>query len=179
MEYAPGLQWYVARIRSNAENLVLKGLERKQFEVLNPTYQKESTRKDRKKILTRPIFVGYLFLHVELNAELHLEILKTSGLIELIKSRRGPIPVPQDQIDNVLLLEKHVGDLFESPDYQEGEEAVVVEGPLKGLRGVIDEADHRFLRIHVDAIPGAVKVEVLPKHVKSVERNLYDVVSKS
>ncbi len=177
MEYVPGEQWYVARIRSNAEKLVLLGLQRKQFEVLNPTYQVESRRRDRKKILIRPIFVGYMFLHVELNPERHLEILKTQGVIELLQTSHGPTPVPADQIENVRLLEHHVGEVFQAPTFEVGEEVVVVEGPLTGLRGLVDEADRRFLGIHVDSIPGSVKIQVDPSHVKPVKRTVYDTVS--
>ncbi len=178
MEYVPGEQWYVARIRSNAEKLVLLGLQRKQFEVLNPTYQVLSKRRDRKKILLRPIFVGYLFLHVELNPERHLEILKTQGLIDLLQTSHGPTPVPPEQIENVRLLEHHVGELFHTPAFEVGEEVVVIEGPLTGLRGIVDEADRRFLSIQVDSIPGAIKIQVDPAHVKPVKRTIYETVAE-
>ena len=62
MHYCPEKSWYVLRVRSQAERLVHVGLHHKQFEVLNPTYQALSIRKDRRKVLTRPIFNGYMFV---------------------------------------------------------------------------------------------------------------------
>ena len=108
------------RVRSQAERLVHVGLHQKQFEVLNPTYQALSIRKDRKKMLTRPIFKGYIFIRALLNPEYHLQILKTPGVVEILKSSSGPTPVPEEQIENVRLLEKHVGDCFCGTDYEVG-----------------------------------------------------------
>ena len=79
MYYCPEKSWYVLRVRSQAERLVHVGLHHKQFEVLNPTYQALSIRRDRRKVLTRPIFNGYMFIRTLLNPEYHLEILKTPG----------------------------------------------------------------------------------------------------
>ena len=112
MQYCSVKSWYVLRVRSQAERLVHVGLHNKQFEVLNPTYQALSIRKDRRKVLTRPIFNGYMFIRALLNTECHLEILKTSGVVEILKSPSGPTPVQDDQVENVRLLEKHVGDFF-------------------------------------------------------------------
>ena len=112
MQYCKKESWYVIRVRSQTERLVSAGLHHKQFEVLNPTYQALSMRKDRKKILSRPIFNGYMFIRALLNPECHLEILKTPGVVEILKSAIGPSPVPEDQIENIRLLEKHVGDCF-------------------------------------------------------------------
>ena len=105
MQYCTEKSWYVLRVRSQAERLVHVGLHHKQFEVLNPTYQALSIRRDRRKVLTRPIFNGYMFVRTLLNPECHLEILKTPGVVEILKSPSGPTPVPEEQIENVRLLE--------------------------------------------------------------------------
>jgi len=67
VEYPPEASWYVARIRSKSERLVQIGLHRKCFEVLHPTYQSLSKRRDRQKLLTKPIFHGYMFVRVQLS----------------------------------------------------------------------------------------------------------------
>ena len=72
MHYCPETSWYVLRVRSQAERLVHLGLHYKQFEVLNPTYQALSIRSDRRKVLTRPLFNGYMSVRALLNPECHL-----------------------------------------------------------------------------------------------------------
>ena len=153
MKYVDFLSWYVIRVRSKAERLVQVGLHNKNFEILNPTYQALSIRKDRRKVLTKPIFNGYMFIRALLNPELHLEILKTPGVVEMLRNASGPTPVPDDQIENVRLLENYVGTCFHTDDFAIGDAVFVREGPMTGLRGVVDKLDHKKLKIHIDAIP--------------------------
>ena len=153
------------------------GLHHKQFEVLNPTYQALSIRRDRRKVLTRPIFNGYMFVRTLLNPECHLEILKTPGVVEILKNSSGPTPVPDYQIENVRLLEKHVESCFFGTDFEVGEAVFVKEGPLTGLRGVIDRRDCKKLHIHVGAIQGSVMIDVEPYQVQLEKDTVYQLVT--
>ena len=177
MQYCTEKSWYVLRVRSQAERLVHLGLHHKQFDVLNPTYQVLSIRRDRRKVLTRPIFNGYMFVRTLLNPECHLEILKTPGVVEILKSPSGPTPVPDEQVENVRLLEKHVGAWFFGTDFEAADSVFVREGPLKGLRGVINKMDSKKLYIHVDAIPGSVMIEVEPHQVQLEKDSVYQTVT--
>jgi transcription termination/antitermination protein NusG len=177
MHYSTEKSWYVLRVRSQAERLVYVGLYHKQFEVLNPTYQALSMRKDRRKVLTKPIFNGYMFIRALLNPQCHLEIIKTPGVVEILKSQNGPTPVPDDQVENVRLLQKHVGACFFGTDFEIGDSVFIREGPLTGLRGVIDRLDHKKLHIHVDAIPGSVMIDVEPHQVQLEKDEIYQLVT--
>ena len=178
MHYCKEKSWYVLRVRSQSERLVHVGLHHKQFEVLNPTYQALSIRRDRRKVLTRPIFNGYMFVRTLLNPACHLEILKTPGVVEILKSPSGPTPVPEEQIENVRLLEKHVGDCFCGTDFEVGDAVFVKEGPLTGLQGMIDRLDQNKLHIHVDAIPGSVMIDVEPHQVQLEKDAVYQLVTR-
>ena len=94
-----------------------------------------------------------MFIRALLNPECHLEILK---------SLSGPMPIPDDQLENVRLLEKHVGACFYGTEFEVGDAVFVREGPLTSLRGVIDRLDRKKLHILVDAIPGSVMIDVIP-----------------
>ena len=98
MKYSTEHNWYAVRTRSKAEQLVFNALRAKLFEVLMPTYQAISQRKDRRIMLTKPIFRGYLFVRLQLDAEKHLEILKTLGVIQILKNSQGPLLIPGEQI---------------------------------------------------------------------------------
>ena len=119
-----------------------------------------------------------MFIRTLLNSECHLEILKTPGVVEILKSPSGPTPVPDDQVENVRLLEKHVGDCFCGTDFEVGDAVFVREGPLTGLRGVIDRLDRNKLHIHVDAIPGSVMIYVEPHQVQPEKDTIYQLVTK-
>ena len=177
MQYCREESWYVIRVRSQSERLVQLGLHKKKFEVLNPTYQTFSIRKDRNKVISKPIFKGYMFVRALLDAESHLEVLKTPGVVEILGNRKGPTPVPHEQVENVRILEKHVGECFFGTDLMVGDDVIVRDGPLTGLRGVIDRIDRKKLYIHVDAIPGSVMIEVEPHQVLLEKDTLYSSVT--
>ncbi len=177
MQYSREESWYVIRVRSQAEQLVQVGLHKKDFEVLNPTYQALSIRKDRRKVLSKPIFKGYMFFRALLDSEKHLEILKTTGVVEILRNRSGPTPVQDEQVENVLILEKHVGECFYGTDLVVGDAVIVREGQLSGLRGVIDRMNRNKLYIHVDAIPGSVMIEVEPHQVQLEKDTVYSLVT--
>ena len=169
-------RWYVLRVRYRTELLAQLSLKKKQFEILNPTYKTLSIRKDRRKILHLPIFKGYIFVRTLLNPKYHIEILKTPGVVEILKSSNGPTPVPDDQIDNVILLQKYVGNCFHLTEFKIGDSVCVKQGPLTGLRGKIDKLNKNKLYIHVDVIPGSVMVEIDQDHVQLEGDHLYSIV---
>ena len=117
-----------------------------------------------------------MFIRTSLDPECHLEIVKTPGVIDILKSASGPTPVPEDQIKNVLLLEKHVGDFFFGNRFDIGDAVFVREGPLTGLRGVIDRLDKKKLYIHIDAIPGSVVIDVKSHQVRLEKDSVYSLV---
>ena len=132
MKYNFKKSWYVLRVRSKTEKLVHLGLHKKNFEILNPTFTSLSIRKDRRKFLEKPIFKGYMFIRTLLDPNLHLQILKTPGVIEILKSSNGPIPISDEQIENVRILQNHIGNFFHRSNFEIGDSVFVREGPLTG-----------------------------------------------
>ena len=70
-----------------------------------------------------------------------------------------------------------MGDCFHGKDLMVGDSVIVREGPLTGLRGVIDKMDRRKLYIHLDAIPGSVMIEVEPHQVQLENDVAYSIVT--
>ena len=50
--------------------------------------------------------------------------------------------------------------VFYGLEFEVGNAVFVREGPLKGLRSVVDRLDRKNLHIHVDEIPGSIVIEV-------------------
>ena len=74
-------------------------------------------------------------------------------------------------------MEKHFGDCFHGTELVVGDAVIIRDGPLTGLRGVIDRMDRKKLYIHVDAIPGSVMIEVEPNQVQLEKDTSYSLVT--
>ena len=79
-------------------------------------------------------------------------------------------------LDNVILLQKYVGNCFHLTEFKIGDSVCVKQGPLTGLRGKIDKLNKNKLYIHVDVIPGSVMVEIDQDHVQLEGDHLYSIV---
>lgn len=170
MFYYPGENWYALRVKYQYESVVEKALQGKNFQSLNLAYKAWSRRKDRKKALIKPFFPGYMFVRSELDDEKHVEILKCIGIIEILKNREGPIPIPEDQIENVLRLKKFEGEFISLNEFAVGMKVKVIHGPLKGVIGFVDTIERDLIKVGIDAIPGSIAIHVNPAQIEPVER---------
>lgn len=171
MQYFPGERWYAIRVKSRFEAIIEKCLGQKHIRSLHLTYKELSKRKDRKKILTKAFFPGYMFIKSELNPERHVEILKSLGVIEVLKNKQGPLPIPENQIENVLKLEKYEGQIMTFAEFAKGMAVRIIQGPLLGVEGYVDEINRDLVKICVDSIPGSVAIQVAPYQIEAVEPN--------
>ncbi len=160
MHYYPGELWYAIRVKYRHETIVQKSLNNKELSPIYLTYSEESRRKDRRKILTKPFFPGYMFIKAALDNDRYVEILKTIGIVEIIRNTEGPIPIPEEQIDNITKLEKYDGKVITSFDLCKGMRVKVFRGPLEGVFGQIDEINKHYIRLNIDSVPGAVSIQV-------------------
>ena len=112
-----------------------------------------------------------MFLRTMLTAEIHLEVLKTYGVMLLLQNRTGPVPIPDSQIANIRLLEQHVGRCFHAPEYAQGDWVRIRDGVMEGLVGQIDWMKKNLLRITVNGIAGSVAIEVNPYQVELLEKD--------
>jgi len=96
--------WYVLHTKSRFENVVNDGLINKSVEAFLPKVQVRSKRRDRKAMITVPLFPGYLFVKTDLNPHNHLEIVKTTGAVRLIGTKDGPVTVPRTAIESLKIM---------------------------------------------------------------------------
>ena len=160
MQYYPDTEWYAIRVRYRHEQVVEKSLGKKKLPPLHLTYQELSKRKNSRKILTKSFFPGYMFINTKLDAEMHVEVLKTFGVVEIIKNSDGPVPILEYQIRNIQKLEKYEGKIITLTTLATGMLVRVIRGPLKGLLGRVDEMHKKYVKVSIDSIPGSVAIQI-------------------
>ncbi|MGA1840508.1 MAG: transcription termination/antitermination protein NusG [bacterium] len=156
------INWYAVHTSSRHEDMVNTRLSAKKIQVFLPKIEVWSRRKDRKKRIRIPLFRGYLFVHVELEKHIWLEVLKTPGVARIVGSQKEPIPIPDQQIDSIRILLENDVLLTPVPYLQIGQRVRIMNGPLTGVEGILMKTDTRKnkLVVSVDLLMRSLCVEL-------------------
>ena len=128
-EKAEMKNWYVINTKPKKEFQVERLFTEGGIKIYNPKYVHD----DRIK----PFFPGYEFIHFDFPAQYQL-VRYTRGVKRVVGVKDIPIPIPEKvvaeiqsrEVEGLIAIDK----FGEEPEV--GDEIEVVEGPLKGLRGV-------------------------------------------
>ncbi|MFW6157930.1 MAG: transcription termination/antitermination protein NusG [Planctomycetota bacterium] len=160
--------WYALYTRSRHEKRVAGELVRQRVDHLLPLYDVLSQWKDRKKWVQKPLFPGYLFVHV-LGEEDLTATWYTRGVVHVVSNGDGPIPVPHDQIEAVRRMIESPVDLDPWPYLKRGQRVRVRSGPLHGIEGYVSRRKdvHRIV-VTVDLLGRAVAAEINPESLEAL-----------
>jgi transcription elongation factor/antiterminator RfaH len=128
-------QWYVLHTRSRHESVVSDGLSKKAMEVFLPKIKVRSKRRDRKAMVHVPLFPGYVFVKTDLHPHNHLEVVKTFGVVRLIGTHQGPVPVAEETIASLKIMVAAEMPIITGQRLQPGDRVMVVNGPFSGVIG--------------------------------------------
>jgi transcriptional antiterminator NusG len=149
-------RWYAVHTRSHHERTAKKELEAQSFEVYLPEYRTMSRRRDRRKEIRRPLFPGYVFVRTPLSGGRRIAVLQTRGVVRIIGTGYRPVPVPDHELESVRILLSNSDDAGPCPVAQKGQLVQVMEGPLRGVVGVVEAAKKRKIIVSVELVGRAV-----------------------
>jgi len=165
-EKLTALKWYVLHTKSRHEKSAALRLEGKGFEPFLPVRSIMSKWKDRKKLIEFPIFPGYLFVKMPLIKK--IEALQVPGIVRLV-GQSQPEAVREDQIYALKTIVQDIFDYDPYPYLMPGMEVEVVRGPLKSVRGVLEEKKNKHrLIINLEMINNSVATEIDAEDVRPV-----------
>lgn len=122
-------KWYVLNTKPKKEFQVEKIFTEAGFTIYNPKLMQDN------RIL--PFFSGYEFLFFEYPEDYRL-VKYTRGVKRIVGNQEGPTPIPDEVISQ--LKAREVDGYIELLKYGDepeiGDEIQIMEGPLKGLRGI-------------------------------------------
>jgi transcription antitermination factor NusG len=156
------LKWYAIHVRSRHEFQIFDRLKLKGIEAFLPTVEKLRKWKDRKKLVTFPLFPGYLFVRITENAQHMLEVLKIRGVVNMICTLPGePAPIPDEQINTLQKLVENSETLDPYPYLTEGLNVRIIKGPMAGVEGIlVEKLDKHFLVLSVDVLQQGVALTI-------------------
>ena len=153
------LTWHVLHTQYQHEKNVARALVGKGFEVLLPLYTTVRRWKDRKKLLSLPLFPCYVF--VQSPPDRWLPILSTPGVHTVVSFGGTPSIVPYSEIEAVRRISEGPLKAEPHPFLQCGDRVRLIEGPLQGLEGLLvrKKSLWKFL-VSVEMLQRSVAVEV-------------------
>lgn len=161
-------QWYVVRTKPNHEEVARCHLERQSFEVYLPQTVKIIKHARKTQRVKRPLFPGYLFLHLTDLEEKWTTISSTIGAIGTVRFGTHYPTVPNQVIE--LLREKEVCKGYIEPigkKFDVGQKVMISEGEWQGLTAAfhsIRGSDRSIILLNI--LQRQVKTEI---DIKSIE----------
>ena len=155
-------RWYAVYVRSRHEFKVREEFLKSRIENFLPAVDRLRRWKDRKKLVTFPLFPGYLFVHIPGSRDAVLSVLKTKGVVRFLGRTAGaPEPVPDMQVESLKTLVASGRDIEVYPYLHEGERVRIKWGPLAGIEGILKEKrGQHLLVLSIDILQQGASVRV-------------------
>lgn len=147
-------RWYVVHTYSGYENKVKSNLEKtvenRQLqdlikEVRVPTETViEIGSDDKRKEVERKIFPGYVIVKMIMTDESWYAVRNIRGCTGFVGPSSKPVPLTDEEVANLGIDKREV-----EISYQVGDSVNVIDGPLEGFIGIVDEMDVEKNRVRV------------------------------
>ena len=141
--------WIAVLVQVNCEKKTATRLGKVGYETYIPTQQEVHQWSDRKKKVDRLIIPMVIFVRATVREEKWLrdqsyihKLLALPGSDE--DNKKFATPIPDNQIERLkFLLENAESEVTIISNFKVGDSVRVISGPLKGLEGVVSEADEK------------------------------------
>ena len=173
---AGGEGWWAIYTRHQHEKAIADMLTAKGFEIFLPLYESVRRWKDRKKVLSLPLFPCYLFIRGGLDRR--LQVVSTPG-VHLVLSRGERVAiVPQDEIVAIQRATSCTMPIEPHPYLKCGTRVRVIRGALEGVQGILLRKKNLCrLVLSVDMLQQSVAVEVQAWDVEPCDAEAADLMS--
>jgi transcriptional antiterminator NusG len=161
--------WLALRVRSNHERTASIHLRDRGYEEFSPSYKTERRWSDRKKIIERSLFPGYVFCR--LDPFNRLPVLTIPGVVGLIGFGNWPTPIPDREIENIRTMVRSGLLITPWPFLDPGQAVLIERGPLAGVEGVLQAIKgHVRLVVSINLLQRSVSTEVDRSWVRPLKK---------
>lgn len=146
-------KWYAIFVETGKEDNVKESLQHKfrneKLKVLVPKRKMRERKNGRWVYKVKTLFPGYLLINGLFGTEEYYKIKGTPGMIRLLGDKNGPIEIQENEISIISSLISENEIIGISSILVESGRAIVVDGPLLGMDGIIAAIDKRKGRVKV------------------------------
>src|SRR5690242_20470773 len=128
-------RWLAVQVRSGWELRTAYALKERGYEEFVPLRQHKRRWSDRTKVVSIPLFSGYVFLRFSLRNQ--QPIVTAPGIIRLVGMGDRVIPIDDDEIQALRSVSEGALAYGTCAFMAVGQDVIVRNGPLAGVRGKI------------------------------------------
>ena len=150
-EPAPELVWYVLKVQSSREDTIRDALERRvkiqgvgRFfgRIVVPTEKTTEICNNKKKIVERKSYPGYIMIEMELNEKTWFTVRETPGVGDFVGAHGQPSKMTEAEV-NQMLGQQTAVDTETTPkvriDVERGDRVKIKDGPFENFEGTVEE----------------------------------------
>ncbi|PYO57549.1 MAG: hypothetical protein DMD83_08625 [Candidatus Rokuibacteriota bacterium] len=131
-------RWHALWTRCHCEHVVHDQLAAKGFELFLPEVDVWSSRGGVRRLISAPMFPGYLFLHHAMDKASYVEVVKARGLVKVLGEQWDRLDVvPDVQIEALQRVLAARAPVLPYPFLQEGQRVRIARGPLADVEGIL------------------------------------------
>lgn len=151
--------WWAIYTRHQHEKHVADALRTKGYDVFLPEYQSVRRWKDRRKLLSLPLFPGYVF--VRGTRQRRLGIVSTPGVHMVLSRGEEAAVIPETEIAAIRRTLEAKFAVEPHPYLNCGDRVRVIRGALEGLEGILVRKKNFYrLVLSVEMLAKSVCVEI-------------------
>jgi transcriptional antiterminator RfaH len=158
---APLQSWYVAKTKPHREHTTAAILAQRDVEVYLPsiTFRRRDTLRTA---LHEPLFPGYLFARLDLNADDWLATRSAPGIAYFLGGDGAPTALPDGLIEGIRARVERSRSNWQRPAFEAGERVVLERGPFAGLDAIFDDwlSARGRVRVLLEIVERLVPVDV-------------------
>ena len=152
-DYDMNPRWYVVHTYSGYENKVKtdldktiknRELEEYFFDIIVPMEEQIEIKDGKRKTNLKKVFPGYVLIKMIVTEESWYIVRNTRGVTGFVGSGTNPIPLTEEEIRNMGFDEVPV-----NIDYDVNDNVQVVNGPLEGFVGTVQEINKEKQKVKV------------------------------
>ena len=154
--------WYAVHSRPKQELRALENLQNQGYEAWLPMISVEKLRRGRVTEVIEPMFSRYLFIRLDMEHTNWTPIRSTLGVSRLVSFGNRPAPIAEELIQAL----RQMPDRSPERLLQPGQAVRMIDGPLKGLEGIYQQADGELrAMVLVDLLSKQHSILVDSQHV--------------
>lgn len=148
---SPNHEWFVLKVQSGREDTIrdaiarrvkIEGLDRYFEQIVVPTEKSTEVRNNRKRVIERKSYPGYVMIHMELNEKTWFLVRETPGVGDFIGPHGSPSRMSETEVQQMLgqvvpVKEEEAAKV--RIDLERGDRVKIKDGPFENFEGTVEE----------------------------------------